>query len=298
MNGMRNKTITKPLLAIIGVNFIWGFDFIAIEYMMNYMSPAMFTLTRLFVGSVILTICCFIFRKGVHINREDRLRVFISGAIGMGIYFTVANLGTGLTGAAFSSLIMATVPIFGMFGDRLFFGNRITPLKTICILISIFGVYLLVSGETMGISPVGTVAMFAAAIIWTFYIVYVKPLYSKMDLLTLLTGLFISGFIVEIPIAGISQAISHAAIEITPAGILISVGTAIICTVVGQFGYIYSIGRLSTTLVSAFENVLPLTTVIFSLIIFGTMLSGSQIAGGILIMGSVTGIAFIEKNRR
>lgn len=36
------KELTKasrkgPLLAIIGVNFIWGFDFIAIEYLMDYM---------------------------------------------------------------------------------------------------------------------------------------------------------------------------------------------------------------------------------------------------------------------
>ncbi len=213
----------------------------------------------------------------------------------MAIYFTVENLGTGLTGAAFSSLIMATVPVFGMIGDRIFFGNRITPLKILCIAISILGVYLLVSGEPMGINVLGTVAMFVAAIVWTFYIVYVKPLYEKLDLLTLLTGLFLSGLIVELPIAAISQAITHAAIEFTPAGILITIATAIVCIIIGEFGYIYAVGRLSTTLVSAFENVLPLTTVIFSLIIFGTMLTGSQIAGGLLIMAAVTAIALIEK---
>lgn len=293
---MNSKSITKPLLAIIGVNFIWGFDFIAIEYMMDFMSPAMFTLTRLIIGSVLLTICCFIFKKGIHIKKEDLPRVFVSGAVGMGIYFTVENLGTGLTGAAFSSLIMATVPVFGMIGDRLFFGNKITPLKIICIAVSILGVYLLVSGEPMGISVLGTLAMFAAAIIWTFYIVYVKPLYDKLDLLTLMTGLFISGLIVELPIAGISQAISHAPVEFTPAGILITIATAIICIIIGEFGYIYAVGGLSTTLVSAFENVLPLTTVIFSLVIFGTMLTGSQIVGGILIMASVTAIAFLERD--
>ena len=45
----------------------------------------------------------------------------------MALYFTIESLGTGLTSASFSSLIMATVPIFGMIGDRL--DNDIVPAK-------------------------------------------------------------------------------------------------------------------------------------------------------------------------
>ena len=100
---------------------------------------------------------------------------------------------------------MATVPIFGMIGDRWIFGNTITPVKIICILVSILGVYLLVSGEPMGISGVGVAAMLVAAVLWAFYIVYTKSVFDKYDILTLLTGLFLSGLIVEIPIAFVSQ---------------------------------------------------------------------------------------------
>lgn len=289
-----NRSIIRPLLAIIGVNFIWGFDFIAIEYMMDYVSPAVFTLARLLIGSVILTICVFLFRGGLHIKREDMFRVFVCGAVGMAIYFSIESLGTGLTSASFSSLIMATVPVFGMIGDRIFFGNRITPLKVICIAASILGVYLLVSGEPMGVNVLGLAAMLAAAVLWTFYLVYVKPLFDRYDLLTLLTGMFLSGLIVQIPIVLISQGITHAPVSFTPAGIIITVVTAIVCIIIGEFGYIYAIGGLSTTLVAAFENVLPLTAVIFSVFIFGTMLTGMQIAGGIIIMIAVTAIAFLE----
>jgi drug/metabolite transporter (DMT)-like permease len=45
---------------------------------------------------------------------------------------------------------------------------------------------------------------------------------------------------------------------------------------------------LSITTVSIFENVLPLTAVFFSFLIFGTMLSVLQLLGGIIIMVSVT----------
>ena len=292
-----NNTLLKPLLAIVGVNFIWGFDFIAIEYMMGFMSPAMFTFVRLVIGAVFLTIGTFLFRGGLHIRKEDMPRIFISGAIGMSIYFTIENLGTGLTSASFSSLIMATVPIFGMIGDRIFYGNKITPLKVVCILASILGVYLLVSGEPMGISAIGVLAMFAAAISWTIYIVVVKPLYDKYDLLTLLTGLFLSGLILQIPAVIITQAVTHAPVTVTPMGIVVTLATAIVCIIIGEFGYIYAVGKLSTTLVSAFENVLPVTAVIFSIFIFGKILTPMQIIGGVIILIAVTVIALLEKDK-
>lgn len=292
-----NNTLLKPLLAIVGVNFIWGFDFIAIEYMMGFMSPAMFTFVRLVIGAVFLTIGTFLFRGGLHIRKEDMPRIFISGAIGMSVYFTIENLGTGLTSASFSSLIMATVPIFGMIGDRIFYGNKITPLKVVCILASILGVYLLVSGEPMGISAIGVLAMFAAAISWTIYIVVVKPLYDKYDLLTLLTGLFLSGLILQIPAVIITQAVTHAPVTVTPMGIVVTLATAIVCIIIGEFGYIYAVGKLSTTLVSAFENVLPVTAVIFSIFIFGKILTPMQIIGGVIILIAVTVIALLEKDK-
>ena len=259
--------------------------------MMHYMSPAIFTLCRLAIGALLLLIACFLLRGGLRIQRQDMLKVFIAGAVGMSLYFTIENLGTGLTSASFSALIMATVPIFGMIGDRLVYGNQITPLKVICILASIAGVYLLVRGEPMGISPLGLAAMFAAAILWAFYIVYTKTLFDKYDLLTLLTGLFVSGVIVQIPLTVISQGISHAPLTLTGTGILVTIATAIICIIVGQFGYVYAIGHLSPTVVSAFENVLPVTTVVLSIFIFGKLLTGLQMIGAILIMLAVTVIA-------
>jgi drug/metabolite transporter (DMT)-like permease len=282
------KGSNKALLAIIAVNFIWGLDFIIIEYMMEFVSPTVFTLTRLIIGTVILMAIVMVKYKGLHIKKEDWPRVFISGGVGMALYFTVENLGTGMTSASFSSLIMATVPVFGMIGDRIFFGRKITFVKVACVIASIIGVYLLVSGEPMGIDLKGTGIMLIAALLWTFYITYVKPLYDKYDLLTLLTGLFVSGLIVEIPLAIFAP---DPMMNFTPTGIVITVASAIVCIIIGEFGYVYAIGKLSITMVSIFENVLPLTAVLFSLILFGTMLSGVQLVGGIIIMGAVTVLA-------
>ena len=59
--------------------------------------------------------------------------------------------------------------------------------------------------------------------------------------------------------------------------------------------YVYAVGKLSPTTTSAFENVLPVTAVIFSFIFFGKMLTAVQIAGAIIILAAVTAIALIER---
>ena len=141
----------------------------------------------------------------------------------------------------------------------------------------------------MGINITGLIAMLIAALFWAFYIVYVKPLQEKYDLLTLLTGLFISGALVSVPVALFTT--EAGTINFTGTGIIITIITAIGCIIAGQFGYVYAIGKLSVTTVSIFENVLPLTTVLFSFILFHTMLSTQQIIGGIVIMAAVTVLA-------
>ena len=107
----------------------------------------------------------------------------------------------------------------------------------------------------------------------------------------LLAGMFAAGAIVQIPLTVISQAAMHAPVVLTQTGILLTVVTAIVCIIIGQFGYVYAIGNLSPTVVSAFENVLPVTTVVLSIFIFGKMLTAPQLIGAVLIMASVTVIA-------
>ncbi|MDX9889012.1 MAG: EamA family transporter [Anaerovoracaceae bacterium] len=290
---MENES-KKALLILVGVNFLWGLDFIVIEYMMDFFSPTIFTMIRTLIGTIVLLVLVVIKNKGLYIKKEDWPRVFISGAVGLSLYFTIENTGVGFTSASFASLIMATVPVFGLIGDRVFYGRKVTGLKIVCVLASIGGVYLLISGEPMGINIKGLITMLAAALLWTFYITYVKLLFDKYDLITLMAGLFLSGMIIQLPITLLFT--RQPLMEFTPASILITVASAVVFIIIGEFGYVYAIGKLTITTVSIFENVLPLTAVLFSLFIFGTMLSGIQLIGGVIIMISVTVLALKDQD--
>lgn len=280
----------KALMVMIAVLMIWSMDFIAIEYMMNYASAGAYTMMRLLISSVILLAAVSVRKGGLKIKKEDWPRVIICGATAMSLYFTLENYGIKLTSASFGSLVLSTVPIFGIIGDRIFYRTKITRLKIICIAVSIVGVYILVASELENSGLAGLAVTLAAAVMWAFQIAYVKPLYDKYDMLTILTGLFVSGTVVQVPVTLIGG--FH--FEFTAASVAVTVVTAIICLVIGEAGYLFAIGNLTVTTVSAFENLIPVTTIILSFLIFGAMLSSSQLIGAILIIGSVMCIALRE----
>lgn len=177
---LNEKTNSKkrilPILVLVAVLIAWGFDFIGIEYMMKYMPSGVYTMMRLTIGSLMLLIASFIKNGGLHVSKKDWPRLFICGVAAMSLYLTIEGIGIQMTSASFGSLILSTVPIFGMIGDRIFFKRKITPLKIVCIVISILGVYLLVAGDLTNSKIAGLFVILIAAMIWAFQIAYMKPL--------------------------------------------------------------------------------------------------------------------------
>ncbi len=329
MSGQKSKA--AGIAAITAVNFSWGLDFIFIEYATRYVSPQLFTFIRTAVCAAVMIAVTLALNSrdkkraaltgsgmdpylntdpeaaaerdhnidpyidpGVppagrrKVEKKDIPRFILTGLIGCSLYFTAESIGTSLTSAAYSSLIMAFVPIIGMIFDRLFFSTRLTKLKVCCALISVFGVYLVVCGSKFGVNVKGTIMMFAAACMWAGYIALLKPLEEKYSETQILTGIFVSGTVFLIPILAI---MGPGKCEAGPAMMLAIIVTAVIFIIGGNYGYIFAVGRLSVSTVAMFENILPLTSVIFSVILLGSMLAPAQLIGGAIILITTTILA-------
>lgn len=287
---MSNKRKRIALFVITLVLILWSVDFIGIEYMMSYASPGAYSLLRLGICCIVMLILCRVRNGGFRVDRKDLPRLAISGACAMTIYLTLENLGVQMTSAALSSLMLSTVPIFGILGDRIFFHRRITPLKIGCILVSVFGVYLMVVGDLSPGRLAGMCVTLTAAAVWAFQIAYVKPLYERYDVLTILTGIFLSGFLIQIPVTLITG--FH--FVLLPQTAAVTIATSLGCLLLGEAGYLFAIGNLSVTTVSSFENLIPVVTILLSFLVFGTTLTPLQFFAVFLIVGSVMVIAWKE----
>lgn len=325
MGALGSRSKAAGIAAITAVNFSWGLDFIFIEYATRYISPQFFTFIRVAVCAVVMV--CFSAVLSARekaelknpgrqepalekaeledtspenappahhrpkLDRRDIPRFLITGAVGCSLYFTAECIGTSLTSAAFSSLIMAFVPIIGMFFDRVFFANRLTPLKIGCALVSVVGVYFVVCGSPFGINVKGTLTMFAAACLWSGYIALLKPLEEKYTESQILTGIFTSGLLFLIPIMAV---MGIGKCSISPLFFVVIALSAVVFIILGNFGYIYAVGRLSVSMVAMFENILPLTSVVFSVILLGSSLAPLQLVGGAIVIITATILATKE----
>lgn len=281
----------KGIAAILAVNMIWGGEAVAIEYLMDYIPPLVYTLIKLAVSALVLIPMAFIKEKGIHIDKKDIPRVALCGIIGMCLYFNAENIGTELTSAAFATMIMSLVPVFGMIFDRIWFGGKITGLKVGCVAVSIGGVFLLIAGQPLGINMKGFVIMLFGALFWASYIALVKPLEEKYSLTTLLCGMISAGLITQLVITlFVRPDFSGLTLNITAA----VAALGLVAVVAAEFLYVFAIGKLTVTMTSLFENVFPVTSVVLSLIVFHTTLAPLQLLGAAIILISVTVLAIKE----
>lgn len=283
------KSVLLPLLAINFYHVMGGFDFIVIDKLTETASPVTVIFLRLLLAAVILMAYAAVRKISLRIKKEDLLRVILCGGIGFALYYTLEATGIEKTSGSLASLILALIPFFGMAGDRLVFKNPISWKKGVCACCSLAGVFLIVTGSE-GSNLTGTVygilIMFAAALSWTSYIILVKPLQEKYDLIAVTAVLFLVGTIFELPFflaSGPAEILSLSGFDWT-----ILIASGVICIALGQAMYIYGVGRLSVTTVSLYANLLPLVTVVFSFLFFGQILSLRQLLGGAVILIVVT----------
>ncbi|MFA5636885.1 MAG: DMT family transporter [Anaerovoracaceae bacterium] len=293
--GNKNKNHTA-VTAIVFTNILWAFDFIAIDYMTDFMPASTLTFLRLLISSIIVLSLVLIKEKKLHIKKRDWPRVFFCGAIGMTLYTWLEGMGIHRTSGALASLILAMVPVFGLAVDILVYKKKMTPIKIMGVIGSIVGVFIVIAGSGEGgfsASFIGIALMLAAAVAWTAYIVLVKPLNEKYSLPTLLAGIMVSGTITALPLflSGDPKAVA----SLTPGVWAVVASTSVVCLIVGQLLYVFGVSRLSITNVAVFENILPIVTVMASMVIFGDTLTVAQIIGSVVIMTTCTAVSLSEE---
>ena len=284
-----------PLLAALYLPFTGGFDFVFIEYILKYVDSITLVCMRLIIVALLMHIAHRTIQGPFRVDKKDMLRFLIAGGLGTGVYYIFEAIGIGMTSAALSSIILAMVPLFGLFGDRILYGTKITKLKLIGVIVSIVGVAVIVFGagdsEISG-TLLGIGLLFVAAIFWAVYIIIGKPLSEKYTSMTVATAMFSAGALVDIPIFLLYQPgnILHLGIK----NFFLIILFAVICIGLANLLYLYGVGKLPIIVSSILMNVLPVVAVIVSWIVFKESLTLLQLLGGALIIASVIAIT-LEK---
>lgn len=204
-----NKKTYKAHLALLGANVIYGMNhIIAKDIMPEKLGPTAFIFLRILGASLLFwTLKHFVKEK---IDKEDYFRLIVCGVLGIAINQLLYFHGLSLTSPIDASIIYTSVPVLVLIFSYFILNEKITRTKIFGIIIGGTGALMLIiySNKNEGTSTLlGNALIFLNAIFYAFYLVYVKPLMKKYQPITVISWVFLIGFIFMIPI-GLNDAIS------------------------------------------------------------------------------------------
>ena len=284
-----SRSHALALLAVWGTVLFWGLSFVSSKIILNSGVPPMtMVCIRFIVAAIILNLFARKIDPAARLKKKDIIPLAASGLFGVTVYFFFEARGIKLTSASHASLIIATIPIFTVVAEAIFFRTRISWIAAAGIALSVAGVVFVVrrSGEALFLSGsiVGDLFMFGACLSWVVYILLSKNLHKRMSEIAITAYQSLFGTMFLIPFAILERG---QWVPITLVVGLNLVYLALFCSALSNFLYVYALSRLGPIVISPYINLIPVVSVIGGVVLLGEALVWGQIVGGILILAGV-----------
>jgi len=282
-----NKTL--GIIAVLFSVFVWGISFVSTKVVLAEFPPVSIAFLRQFVALVPLFVLNFMKKENLKIERNEVLSFVLATFFGIVLYFVFENNGLTMTTASNASMLVAAIPVFVLIAESIAQRKRISVPSLLCIIASVLGVYFVVfEGGLPDFSSrtfLGNLLIIGAMFSWIVYTFISDKLgrkYSSLKMTTIQT-------IISIPLffPFVTGELSSWKIP-SSISILNLLFLGIFCSALAYVFYLGGIKALGPVLPSSMLNLIPVVTIIAGAVFLSETLSAFQIAGSILIIGSLT----------
>ncbi|WP_299527111.1 DMT family transporter [uncultured Lutibacter sp.] len=196
------KNTYKAHLALLGANVIYGVNHIVAKGIMPAkIGPSAFVFLRILGAGILFWIIkSFIKEK---IKKKDFRIIILGGLLGVASNQLLFFHGLSLTSPIDASIIITAVPVMVLIFSSFLLKEKITTNKLIGITIGGTGAVLLIlyGNKAGGTSSIlGNVFVFLNACSYALYLVIIKPLMKKYKPITVISWVFLFGFLFMFPI--------------------------------------------------------------------------------------------------
>ena len=293
------KNTTLGFLAALGATVIYGLNHtIAKNVMPVYISPFGFILLRV-LGAAILFWIASIFVKHERIERKDWPRLIACSFLGMVINMLAFFKGLELSTPVNSSVIITISPIIVFIFSAILLKEKIKLIRSVGILFGFVGALTLVlytskTGLNAPNIPLGNILFIVNSFAYGLYLVLVKPLIEKYNVINLLKWLFLLAIFMNFPVTiDEFSSVDWTNLPIKEAilpMVFVVVGTTF-CTYLFNA---YALRTLSPSTVSSFIYIQPIVGIIYAVSTKSDTLSFVSVIGMILIF---IGIYLVTKKQ-
>ncbi len=196
-----SKNSYKAHFALLGANIIYGANYlIAKGVMPAKINPSAFVFLRILGAGILFWFIKRYLKE--KIERKDYTRLILGGILGVAANQLLFFHGLNLTSPIDASIIITAVPVMVLIFGTFLLKEKITRNKLLGIIIGGIGAVLLIwyGNKTEGTSSVlGNLFVFINACCYALYLVLIKPLMKKYNPITIISWVFLFGFIFMFP---------------------------------------------------------------------------------------------------
>ncbi|MFW2499870.1 DMT family transporter [Clostridium diolis] len=280
---IQNGTLSYYYLASTGAVVLWSASFIATKLAYETFAPIQLAAVRTLFAVILFWFMRKITSNNEQIQKEDRIRIALSGFLGITLYFAIENIGVSMTSSSNSALIVASFPAVTTLLEFFIYHSKPNIKKVLGIILAIIGVAVLTQINVDGNSKsmLGNIILIGAGVVWAFYNFITRDLTNKYSAMTLTYYQMLAGFIFFLPFV-IIEGKTWRMPTMTSASALIYLSVG--CSIVAFLLYNLGLRKLSASISVSLMNLVPVLGLIFSILILHESVSTVQILGGIIVI--------------
>ncbi len=270
---------------------LWGLSYISTKIVITQIPPISIAFFRQIIAAAILIPLAMYSGALRKVTLRDLGTIVLASLFGLVLYFIFENTSLQYTTASNASMIVAALPIFTLISEALFFRLKVTRNMVVCLMLSMVGVYLVVTiNGQMDLSSarfLGNLLMICAMGCWIVYTSINKKLNIMHPSIAIITYQSLVSVLLFIPfvIPEAARWPSFTSVSFSSVANLVFLG--VFCSAFAYFFYIYAAKRLGATVCATFLNLIPVVTVVSGSIILQEDLFLIQIFGMGVIMASI-----------
>lgn len=258
------KNTTKAHFALLGANIIYGANYIIAKGVMpNKIGPTAFVFIRLSCCALLFWIIKLLFIKE-KVEKKDLLRLALCGLFGGAANQMLFFHGINLTSPIDASIITTATPVIVLVFSFFILKERITKNKLLGITVgSIGAIFLILYGnKAAGTSSLlGNLFVLLNASSYGLYLVIAKTLMKKYHAFTVVSWMFLFGFIYVLPF-GFDDFINtdFKAFELST---YLTIGYVVLFTTFFAYLFnIYALNHLAPSITSSYVYLQPVVSFI------------------------------------
>jgi len=282
---------------LISVIMTWGLCWPTSKMGLFDISPLWFSALRLIIGSGLMFAILFLSKKFTLPKRQDLPLILSVGLLQMGLFLMLLNLGLLHVDAGRSAILVYTTPLWVTPVAIFVFGEKLTRLKSLGLILGLGGIITLFSPWGIDWSNrniiFGNLMLILAAISWACTLLHVRYAKWHSTPFQLIPWQLLTGAIPVTIIAAIYEPTTQ--IHWTNSSTFCLLFNALLGTAFAYWGVIVTGKRLSVINISLCLLGVPVVGLLSSNLLLGEPLTANILTSMLLILGGLACVALGSK---